>query len=167
MFGGGIEMEDRSVKEMWERYLESIGKSGDNAEFTYTSWYFSDNESSADSLAELVRQGTKRATASLLYSYEAEKEPMPRAGEYSVITDWKGKARCVIRTKKITVLPFEEVTEEMARTEGEGDKSLGYWRRVHVEFFEREMKGFGKEFTPDLKVVFEEFEAVYVPPETY
>ncbi|MCT4606010.1 MAG: ASCH domain-containing protein [Marinisporobacter sp.] len=30
-------------------------------------------------------------------------------------------------------------TEEFAKTEGEGDKSLKYWRKVHIDFFTREV----------------------------
>lgn len=45
--------------------------------------------------------------------------------------------------------------------EGEGDKSLKYWQRVHINFFTRELKEFEMEFSQDMLVVFEELEVVY------
>ena len=39
--------------------------------------------------------------------------------------------------------------------EGEGDKSLDYWRKVHIKFFEEESEG---KFNEDMEVLCEEFE---------
>ena len=35
------------------------------------------------------------------------------------------------------VATFGEVDAEFARVEGEGDRSLDYWRRAHLRFFDR------------------------------
>jgi uncharacterized protein YhfF len=153
--------EHKSVKQMWDNYLNSIEISTDSYEESYTSWYFCDNEKSANELAQLVLDGTKRGTTSLYYWYEKDKEPVPAEGGLSIITDWDGTAKCIIRTKKVTILPFKDVNDELANIEGEGDKSLRYWRDAHVGFFIRDMEGEGKIFTEDMKVVFEEFEVVY------
>ena len=48
-----------------------------------------------------------------------------------------------------------------AYKEGEGDKSLAYWRQVHEEVFTEWMSEAGLTFTPDSKVVLEEFRKVY------
>ncbi len=42
--------------------------------------------------------------------------------------------------------------------EGEGDKSLAYWRKVHEDFFRDEYAACGLEFSQDIPVVCEEFE---------
>ena len=49
----------------------------------------------------------------------------------------------------------------MAFNEGEGDKSLDYWRKAHVSFFERELKNEKIKFSGDTEVVFEEFEMIF------
>ena len=90
-----------------------------------------------------------------------EDEPLPAEGEYSVILDSMDNAVCVIQTTKVSVIPFNEVTEEHAFKEGEGDKSLEYWREVHEKFFTECMEESGLEFTSDMKVVCEEFAVVY------
>ena len=156
-----MEQEHQSVKKIWEDYLISIGESIAMTNKSYTSWYFCDNEKDADELAELVKEGVKRGTTSLNYWYELENEELPMAGNHSVITNWSGVAWCITRTKKVTVLPFKDVTEELAKIEGEGDKSLMYWQKVHIDFFTRELKEQAIKFSQNMLVVFEEFEVVY------
>lgn len=151
----------KTVNEMWENYISSIGEDINKTSKKYTSWYFCDNEESANSLANLVKEGIKRGTASLHYLYELENEPVPKEGEYSVITKFNGEAECIIKSKKVTILPFKDVDEELAYIEGEGDKSLKYWREVHIDFFTRELRAQGLEFNENMKVVFEEFEVIY------
>ena len=141
-------------KELWERYArENRVSSGE-----YDQWAFGVD---ADLLAALVAAGEKTATASAYPLYELEDEELPREGEYSVILDSRENAVCVIRNTRVYVTAFEEVTEEHARKEGEGDKSLKYWRKVHEDFFRACLEEAGLAFTPEMKVVCEEFEVVY------
>ncbi|MEI8131063.1 MAG: ASCH domain-containing protein [Leptolinea sp.] len=62
----------------------------------YEAWHFCNNETSANSLAKLVFAGTETATASLLWSYEAEASPLPQVGELIIITPWDEKPVCII-----------------------------------------------------------------------
>ena len=153
--------EDPSVKVMWQEYLTTLGESADTTKKTYSSWHFENTEKGANELVDLVLQGKKKATASALWCYEYEKEPVPSEGDYSIVTDWHGKAICIIHTVKIQIVPFKEVTIEMARKEGEGDLSLDYWRNVHTIYFQKECEEIGREFSEEMPVVFEEFELVY------
>ena len=137
-----------TAEELWE-------KSGING--TYEAWAFGGDQ---DDLAELVRKGIKTATASALCLYEAEGESLPKPGEYSVILDSDDNAVCIIRTTKVYVTPFDQVSEEHAFKEGEGDRSLDYWRKVHKDFFTEELQTIGMEFDIQMKVVCEEFELV-------
>ena len=138
-----------TAQEMWNA-------SGIEAE--YEAWAFGDDP---DTLAELVRTGVKTATASAYPFYELEGEELPKAGEYSVILNTKDEAVCVIRTTKVYVTPYCEVTAEQAWKEGEGDRSLDYWRRVHEAFFRKELEAASLTFTEDMGVVCEEFEVIY------
>ncbi len=129
---------------------------------TYSAWHFCDNRADADQLAELVVAGRKRATAGALWSYEAESEPLPEPGDFSVITDWAGAPRCVIRTVSVEVVAFDAVSEEFASAEGEGDGSLAFWREAHRAAFAREFAGTGRSPQPDMPVVCERFAVVFV-----
>ncbi len=150
-----------TVAAMWNSYLATLSEEERQNIKDYSSWYFCSDEKSANELAELVLSGTKRATASLHELYKHENEPLPAVGNLSIVTDWNGIAKCIIKTTSVEVVPFEDVTEEFARTEGEGDKSLIYWQKVHWSFFGEERRAIGKEPTDDMLVVCEEFEVVF------
>ncbi|SKB55089.1 Uncharacterized protein YhfF [Acetoanaerobium noterae] len=147
-----------TVKEMWDNYISISGKSINTP---YESWHFCNNEADANELAKLTLSGIKRATASLYKSFEAENEPIPKIGDLIVITNWDSEAVCIIEIKKVEILPFKDITKEHAQIEGEGDKSLEYWRRGHINFFTEETKELGIEFNEELEVIFETFQIVY------
>jgi len=66
-----------------------------------------------------VLEGTKRATASSLLAFEHRGESIPQVGEYFIITDWDGNPGCVAKTTAVTILPFNEITYDICKREGE------------------------------------------------
>ncbi|MBQ7714473.1 MAG: ASCH domain-containing protein [Clostridia bacterium] len=138
-----------TAEELWK----SSGIIGD-----YEAWSFGGDP---DGSAELTEKGIKTATCSALCFYESENEPLPQVGEYSVILDSKDNAVCIIKITKVYVTSFDRVTEEHAFKEGEGDRSLAYWKRVHKEFFSEELRSVGRCFDTKMSIVCEEFERVY------
>jgi uncharacterized protein YhfF len=122
---------------------------------------FGDNEELANSLAELVLEGTTRATAGAVWSFEHEGKRAPRPGDLSVVTNWAGSPLCVIETIQVDVVPFSEVSAEFAATEGEGDGSLEYWREGHASYFSRECARIGRVFSEDMPVACERFKVVF------
>ena len=142
-----------NASEMWNLY-----STHENIVSEYEAWSFG---AEADLLASLVLRGIKTATASAYPLYELEGESIPRAGEYSVILDSQDSAVCIIQTKKVSVVPFCDVDEHQAWKEGEGDRSLAYWREVHERFFTQCMEEAGLSFDENMTVVCEEFEKVY------
>jgi len=150
-----------TAEDMWRNYLKSIGESIVTSERTYEAWYFCDNETDANNLADLARRGIKRATASLKRSYEIENEPLPKEKDLNIITDFNGDAVCIIEVTKVEIIPFNEITEEHAKIEGEGDGSLAYWREGHLNFFGKESKALNFEFSENELVVFMTFKVIH------
>jgi len=151
-----------TVVGLWDEFVASGTTAAAEAEgASYTSWHFGSGGAMADELVELVLAGGKRATAGALWSYENEGEPIPVAGDYSVITDGTGRARCVLRTASVEVVPFDRVSEDFAASEGEGDGSLEYWREGHWKYFTMDLATFGRTPELDMPVVCERFEVVY------
>ena len=149
-----------SIERMWSAFLArrpDLVQPGD----TFSAWHFCDNQADADELAALVLAGRKRATASSLWPYQIDGDPLPCAGDFDVITDWAGEAQCVIRTISVEVIPFDAVSAEFAAIEGEGDGSLDYWRQAHRVAFERELAGYGLAFADQMPVVCQRFEVVF------
>jgi len=147
------------VRAFWAGFIAHLGH--DPGERLLDVFHFDDNQSSADELADLVLAGRKRATASLVWAYEAEGQRLPQHGDLSVVTRFSGEPVCVIETRRVEVVPFRAVDAEFAATEGEGDDSLAYWRRVHDAFFRRECARLCRDFDEDVAVVCEQFEVVY------
>ncbi|WOO81862.1 uncharacterized protein LOC62_04G005378 [Vanrija pseudolonga] len=150
-----------SVEALWDAYRAS------NPAVPATpppAWHFCDNRPDAAECLALVLAGRKRATASSAAFFALQNEPLPAPGDHSVVTDFDGTAECIIRTTRVTVLPMDQVTTEMAATEGEGDGSLEYWRAVHWAYYARELAGTGVPVSRGLEVVFEEFEVVWPAP---
>ena len=119
------DQEDKGlVAEYWQSYLHSLpGDVGDLSD-EYQAWSFGNTPQMADELAKLLLDGIKTATASLAWSYEQEAEPYPVVSGYSVILDGKGCPIGIIQTTELAVVPFNEVDNDHAYQEGEGDRSL-------------------------------------------
>ena len=141
-------------QEMWNAYKQINPSICDEID----AWAFGVDP---DLLADLVFTGEKTATASAYDLYAVEDEPLPQEGTFDVILDSKDQAVCIIEITKVSVQPFHQVSADHAFKEGEGDKSLAYWRQVHEDFFKDWLGEAGLDFTPDSKVVLEEFRKVY------
>ena len=154
-----------SCDRVWHAFLASGTPVAVNAlaeGATYTSWQFGYGVDQGNRLLDHVIHGVKRGTAGALATYEHEGDTVPVPGEFSVVLDGQGEARCVIMTTRVDVVPFDQVDAEHAASEGEGDLSHEFWRRVHWDYFTRELAGFGENATSDMPIVCERFDLVYV-----
>jgi uncharacterized protein YhfF len=123
-------------------------------------WAFGATPAHADGLLELVLSGVKTGTASSLWDYEASGDPLPEAGNYSVILDGAGAPRAVLQTTRVRIVSFDAVDAEHAWAEGEGDRTLAHWRAVHERYW-REHSENPRGWEPDMPVVCERFVLVY------
>ena len=151
-----------SAVQMWSEFLlahpEVITEPGAAG---VTAWAFGAGPKMETELAELVLSGSKRATASSLQGILTDGDPLPQVGTYSVILDGTETARCIIRTTSVTIAPFDQVTDEFAAQEGEGDGSLRYWRDGHRHFFSREHDALNIPFHDAIPVICEKFTVVW------
>jgi uncharacterized protein YhfF len=116
------------------------------------SFAFGDGPKLADELLDLVIRGLKTATCS------TEDEPNISApGEQWIVLDGRGEPRCAIETIELTYRRFPEVDAAFAYDEGEGDRSLDYWRQAHRTYFGRQGK-----FREDMMLMCERFRLVEV-----
>ena len=116
------------------------------------SFAFGDGPALADELLALVMKGVKTATCS------TEDEPNTSTpGEQWIVLDGRGDPRCVIETTEVTYRRYDEMDAAFAYEEGEGDRSLDYWRNAHRTYFGR----LGK-FREDMMLMCERFRLVEV-----
>jgi uncharacterized protein YhfF len=119
---------------------------------------YGDSPALSCDLIELIRQGRKRATSSLLWSYEHDGEPLVSAGMHELVVAWDGIPELLTKIVQVDIRPFTQVSEVHAMLEGEGDLSLAYWRDVHWAFFTRECRRIARDPSPDMAIVCVQFE---------
>ena len=116
------------------------------------SFAFGDSPALADELLDLVLESIKTATCS------TEDEPNTSTpGERWIVLDGRGTPRCVIETTEVSYRRYSEVDAAFAHDEGEGDRSLAYWRKAHRQYFGRQGK-----FSEDMMLMCERFRLVEI-----
>jgi uncharacterized protein YhfF len=119
------------------------------------SFSFGDSPALADQLLALVLEGKKRATCWAV----SEGLKGAEIGKAMVVLDGAGRPRAVLRTVALSQCRYDEVDAAFAFDEGEGDRSLAYWRAAHRQYFTRL-----KLFEPDMILWCERFELVAMIP---
>ena len=152
-------MENSSARNIWGDYLDS------HLEYAFVDeprvTHFCDNEKDANECLKLVLSGTKRATTHSLLGLQMRKERLPKIGDFTIVTDWSGEAKCIVRTVAVRLKPFFSIRKAYAKIEGEGDKSLKYWKETHWDYYTRELEPYGRRPVESMIVVCEIFEKVY------
>jgi uncharacterized protein YhfF len=154
-------MNKTSIESLWHAFLATLPAAAPARTATYVAEGFGDNPALADELGALVLAGKKTATCSALWEWEAEGNPVTEVGSFWVMLDGRGAPLCIIETVAVTFRRYDEVDAAFAYEEGEGDRSLQYWRDAHRRFFTRTLAAIGKEFAPDMPLVCERFRVVY------
>jgi uncharacterized protein YhfF len=126
-------------------------------------WSFGATRAHADELLRLVLTGVKTATSSSVWDMEATGEQVPQPGELSIILDGAGMPRALLETTWVQILPFDRVDAEFAHDEGEDDRSLESWRKVHERYW-RDHSADPRGFEPDMPVACERFRVLYQEP---
>jgi uncharacterized protein YhfF len=119
---------------------------------------FGDGPALADELLALVLEGKKRATCWAV----AEGLKGAAVGKSMVALDSKQRPRAVLTTIELVQRRFDEVDDQFAYDEGEGDRSLAHWRAAHTRYFSRL-----RLFAPDMMLWCERFSLSYVIEQPY
>ena len=149
------------IEAYWRRYLETLPPDSPVHDEEYVAEGWGDSPEMADELGARISSGTKTATCSALWEYEAEGEPLPEVGLKTIVLDGNGDPLCIVETTEVEVRPFDEVDAGFAYEEGEGDRSLEYWREAHWRFFSRTLPNIEKVPAMNMPLVCERFRVVY------
>ncbi|MGN0505456.1 MAG: GNAT family N-acetyltransferase [Lachnospiraceae bacterium] len=149
------------AEELWNEFCE---KKSVRKEEPYTAWAFCGGGPAADELLSLVLEGKKFGTASIYEDYLMEGEDIPGDREYSIVLDSKGNAACVIRNFEVKVEPFYRVSEYHGYSEGEEERNLTAWRRIHENYWKPDFERLHIDSAKNCHVVMEKFTVEYVAP---
>lgn len=145
----------------WQQYLTTLTAEVDHPPHYVESFFFGFTLEDASEIAVLVLDGTKTATGSVFWSYEADDKSVPGIGDHWVIVDGASVPVCIIRTSDVATIPFDEVPEIYAREGGEEDRTLATWRPLYWSYIISECKRIGREPHPKAPLVMERFTVVY------
>ena len=144
-----------SAKALWDAYCSATGFDGPQPDCDQ----FGDTQELGDELLALVQKGIKRATCCLARDFSTLDRP--KAGDHWIITDGRGRAACIVKTTQTELVRICDVTAEFAYTEGEGDKTLVYWKREHDAYFTRQATREGFTYDDKMIGICETFEKVW------
>ena len=122
---------------------------------------FGDNAAMAEEFGALILKGTKTATCSSLWEYEATGEPLPQPGYRFIVLNGQEIPLCIIETTEVAIRSFRDVDDSFAFAEGENDRTLASWRKSHWEFFSRTLPRIDKCPDEDMPLVCEHFKVVF------
>ena len=133
----GYSVTQETIEAYWQHFLSGLPDNSPYRARPYVAEGWGDGPAMADELGALIVQGTKTATCSAVWEWEAEGNPIPQPGMLTIALDGRGEPLCIVETTEITIRNYNEVDADFARDEGEGDLSLRYWRAAHKNYFSR------------------------------
>jgi len=153
---------DEHIEKYWQGFQDQLPPDSPyrGREFMADRW--GDTPEMADELGSLISAGIKTATCSSVWEWQAEGQDWESPGLVTVVLDGQGQPLCIIETLEVTVMPYNQVGADFAFDEGEGDRSLNYWREAHRTFFSRSLSKINRQFVEDLPLVCERFKLIYV-----
>jgi len=159
--GRGKDVEEDRSATYWNGFLETLPADSLIHNERYVAEAWGDSPRLADELGALIVAGTKTATCSALWEYEAEGSALPEVGSKTIVLDGNNSPLCIVEATEVAVRPYDEVDARFAYEEGEGDRSLEYWRDAHWRFFSRTLPEIGRDPTIDMPLVCERFRVIY------
>jgi uncharacterized protein YhfF len=154
-------MEGNRTEAYWRSYVDTLPVNSSARDEQYVAEGWGDSPEMVDELGALIASGTKTAACSALWEYEAEGEPLPKVGSKTIVVDGNGNPLCIVEMTEVEVVPYDRVDARFAYEEGEGDRSLAYWRDAHWRFFSRTLPNVGREPTTEMPLVCERFRVIY------
>jgi uncharacterized protein YhfF len=156
-------MDSEKIERYWNQFVQTLPEEG-RPEGYYEAFSFGTSKESTKEITPLVLSGVKTVTGSLVWVYEAEGKPLPKAGDYNVIVDAEGEPVCIIRDTEIRIVAYDEVDEAFARDGGEGDRTLASWQEIYWDYIVLECARIGRDPTLKTPLVCERFKVVYQEP---
>ena len=112
-----------------------------------------------DEILDSIISGKKHANTGLYSLFQAQMQLLPKTGDHTVVLDSQMQPRCITRTTKVDIVPFEDVTADCAAAEGDG--TLAAWKKAHRKAFAAACEEIGRNFDESMKCVCEYFDVVY------
>ena len=138
---------DRDVR----RILEAAFP-GEDARY-FSSILIGSTPESADEGAAAILDGRKTTTSSPFWDWPDGR--IPFTGALGVLLDGRGRARAVIETLRVEIMPFGAVDDSFAWSYGEGSRTLAWWRQNTGAWYRASAARHGADFSDDTPIICE------------
>ena len=146
------------LDEYWNSFLEKTNR--DKDEKCAGDLFFEGKNFINAELNSIVLAGQKTAFFTTLATFTIDGEPLPVSGELYILVDNQNKPLCILEMESVNIIPFNEVTWDMAQKEGECS-TFGEWKEKMQEYIEDEGHVLGFDYSEDIKLVFQTFKVIY------
>lgn len=143
--------------DFWQAFLEETG-TPENSYCNRCTYFGESEEASVDVMEQLLR-GEKTAISHCVPHYIVTREPMPKVGDYTMVTDFYGNPGCILKCVDVVIDPIGAIPEEVAEKEGQG--SLEAWREGKRQQFQALSAQSRFHYNDELPVLMELVELVY------
>ncbi|MBR2106615.1 MAG: ASCH domain-containing protein [Treponema sp.] len=146
------------LDEYWAKFLKNTNR--DSEDKCSGDLCFEGKGFVQSQINSIVLAGQKQAFFTTLATFTIDNEPLPISGELYILVDNQNKPLCVLEIESVNIIPFNEVTFEMVKKEGEC-ATMGEWKEKMQEYIEDEAHVLGFEYSPDIKLVYQTFKVIY------
>lgn len=146
------------LDEYWAKFLKNTNRDSEDkcsGDLSFEGKGFVQSQ-----INSIVLTGQKQAFFTTFATFTIDNEPLPISGELYILVDNQNKPLCVLEIESVNIIPFNEVTFEMVKKEGEC-ATLGEWKEKMQEYIEDEAHVLGFEYSPDIKLVYQTFKVIY------
>lgn len=145
-----------------QAYLESTPDPAEAAARLCDVWQIGDTPEDADLGAQLILQGKKRTTSSLLWHYESTGEPRPEVGQLNLLEDGSGAPVAILETTWLAEIPLNAVDDLRFIVDyAEWGETAEDWQARAWAYYAPHCRALGREPTPAMPLLCERFEVVY------
>jgi uncharacterized protein YhfF len=144
----------------WEDYLLTLSDDQRPTNAFISAGYAGTPEIT-DSLLGLYLSGRKIAGSSIVEDFLSAGDSLPQVGNYWIYLNGLGEPSCILRTEKVVLHKFKDVSVEIAIAEGEGDLTLEYWKNVHSDLYSPFLRSWGIREINEATVITEFFKIVH------
>jgi uncharacterized protein YhfF len=157
-----LDPHETAVEAFWQAYLATL-PANQRVRMYFEAFQFGAGREMANQLAQLALDGIKTATSDLLWHLEVQGKPLWHVGDEHIVLNGNWAPVCVIRTTELEVRHFNALDEAFARDYGEGDRTLAWLSEHLFSWYANQCRQIGREPSPDMPLLCERFEVVYVP----
>lgn len=119
------------------------------------------NQEISKKIAAYIIAHEKIGTYSLPWLHEEYPWSKSNIGEYILHVDFNGNPFAVVQIIKLELLRFKDINQDHTNLDGPPVRDIKVWKKLHQEYWSKELKNFNKTVTSEMVVVIEKFKCIF------